>query len=146
MCLEIIPTNLNFSIFIQDSFQYLPLTISSLLHHTKIAHFWMCLPNFSWRINFLKMQRNLIAACSISKIAALPKVFFYQSLRTVQKTFDVFKSFFSPFQQVTLYHSDSCVFLLIYLTGYSNLYRLLQGDIKRIKWIFLQPWKKRLFL
>ena len=62
----------------------------NLLHNTKNAHFWISLQNFSWRISFLKMQKNLwkvVAACNLFKNATLPHVFFYHILRTVPKDF-----------------------------------------------------------
>ena len=46
----------------------------------------------------------IIAACHISKNAAIPLIFLYHILKTVPKTFDPFQSSSSPFQQVTLHH------------------------------------------
>ena len=86
--------------------EYLSLTASILLHHTKNAYFWMCLRKFSWRTSFL-IQRNIwkiIGACNISKTAAFPQVFFCHVLI-------LFKVFLVHFSKSVWYHSNSCMLL-----------------------------------
>ena len=60
-----------------------------------------------------KLWKN-IAAYNVSKNAAIPQVFFNYILRTVPNVFHPFQSSSasSPFQQVILYHSNSCVIQL----------------------------------
>ena len=61
----------------------------------KNAYFWICLQNFSWKINFWETFEKLLQS-NVSK-KALSQVFFCNILKTVPKDFRFFSKFFQSF-------------------------------------------------
>ena len=85
-------------------FNYLPNTLRvpstdyfKFIASHKKYRFLKCLQNLSWKIRVNKMQGNfwkIIAACNVSKNAALLQVFFCHVLRTVPKDYRSYSRFF----------------------------------------------------
>ena len=103
--------------FIQDSFQKIFQHCKStshwlllefyILYHIKMhISEYVCktfLEELAFSQNAGIMLWNIIAACSVSKIAAIQQVFFYHFLRTVPKNFQSLSKFF---QSISKSHSE----------------------------------------
>ena len=95
--------------FIQGSFRstfYWLLQIYFITQKLHISEY--VFKNF---LEELTLCREIIAVCNISKNSALPQIFLCHTFRTVPKELRYFSKTLSssPFQQVTLYHSNSCM-------------------------------------